>query len=77
MNTPRTLYRITRNAITRELSRRFGFQTIGTGVYLPLESATHYTLTREAAQEWAQLYPSAIIVSRGNVVASFLPALEA
>lgn len=77
MNTARTLYRITRAAIIRALSRRFGFQTIGTGEYLRLDAATHYTLTREAAQEWAQLYPSAIIVSRGSVVASFLPALEA
>ena len=77
MNTARTLYRITRAAIIRALSRRFGFQTIGTGEFLFLDAATHYTLTREAAQEWAQLYPSAIIVSRGAVVASFLPALEA
>ena len=77
MNTPRTLYRIIRAAIIRALSRRFGFQTIGTGEFLFLNAATHYTMTREAAQEWAQLYPSAIIVSRGNVVASFLPALEA
>jgi hypothetical protein len=73
MNTVRTLYRITRNAITRELSRRFGFQTIGTGEYLFLDAATHYTLSREAAQAWALCYPSAIIVSRGQVVASFLP----
>ena len=74
MNTPRTLYRITRAAIMRELSRRFGFQTIGTGIYLPLPSATHYTLSREAAQEWAMLYPSAVIVSKGAIVASFTPA---
>ena len=73
MNTARKIYRITRNAITRELSRRFGFQTIGTGIYLPLESATHYTLSREAAQDWAMLYPSAVIVSRGAIVASFTP----
>lgn len=73
MNTARKIYRITRNAITRELSRRWGFQTIGTGEFLPLESATHYTLSREAAQQWAQLYPSAVIVSRGQIVASFLP----
>jgi hypothetical protein len=73
MNTPRTLYRITRAAIIRALSRRFGFQTIGTGQFLPLPSATHYTMTREAAQEWAQLYPSAVIVSKGAIVASFTP----
>ena len=71
MNTARTLYRITRNAITRELSRRWGFQTIGTGEFLPLAAATHYTLNREAAQQWAMLYPSAVIVSRGAIVASF------
>jgi hypothetical protein len=73
MNTARTLYRITRAAVMRELSRRYGFQTIGTGEFLPLPSATHYTLSREAAQEWAQLYPSAVIVSRGAIVASFTP----
>ena len=73
MNTARKLYRITRAAILRELSRRFGFQTIGTGAFLRMESATHYTLTREAAQEWAMLYPSAVIVSRGAIVASFAP----
>jgi len=72
MKTARTLYRITRAAVTRELSRRWGFQTIGTGEYLRLESATHYTLTREAAQDWANCYPSAVIVSRGQIVASFL-----
>lgn len=76
MNTARTLYRITRAAIIRALSRRFGFQTIGTGEYLYLDAATHYTLNRAEAFQWAQLYPSAIIVSRGAVVASFLPALE-
>ena len=73
MNTARTLYRITRAAIMRELSRRFGFQTIGTGEYLRLPSATHYTLSREDAQQWAMLYPSAVIVSRGTIVASFAP----
>jgi hypothetical protein len=73
MNTACKLYRITRAAILRALSRRYGFQTIGTGEYLPLSSATHYTLTREAAQEWAMLYPSAVIVSRGAIVASFTP----
>jgi hypothetical protein len=73
MNTARTLYRITRAAVIRALSRRFGFQTIGTGDYLFLDAATHYTLSREAAQEWAFCYPSAIIVSRGEVVASFVP----
>ena len=74
MNTARKIYRIARAAIMRELSRRFGFQTIGTGQFLFLDAATHYTMTREAAQEWAHLYPSAIIVSRGAVVASFTPA---
>ena len=73
MNTPRTLYRITRNAITRALSRRFGFQTIGTGIYLPLDSATHYTLSRAEAFKWADCYPSAVIVSKGAIVASFTP----
>lgn len=73
MNTAQKIYRITRAAIIRELSRRFGFQTIGTGEYLRLDAATHYTLSREAAQEWAYCYPSAIIVSRGAVVASFTP----
>jgi len=73
MNTARKLYRITRAAIIRELSRRWGFQTIGTGEYLRLDAATHYTLSREAAQQWAQLYPSAVIVSRGQIVASFTP----
>lgn len=76
MNTARKIYRITRAAITRELSRRWGFQTIGTGEYLFLDAATHYTLNREAAQQWASCYPSAVIVHRGQVVASFLPALE-
>lgn len=76
MNTARKLYRITRNAITRELSRRWGFQTIGTGEYLFLDAATHYTMNRAEAQQWASCYPSAIIVSRGHVVASFLPAME-
>ena len=76
MNTARKLYRITRNAITRELSKRWGFQTIGTGEYLRLDAATHYTMNRAEAQQWASCYPSAIIVSRGQVVASFLPALE-
>ncbi len=76
MNTARKLYRITRNAITRELSKRWGFQTIGTGEYLFLDAATHYTMNRAEAQQWASCYPSAIIVSRGQVVASFLPALE-
>ena len=76
MNTARKLYRITRAAITRELSRRWGFQTIGTGEYLRLDAATHYTLSREAAQEWAQLYPSAVIVSRGQIVASFIPCQD-
>jgi hypothetical protein len=73
MNTARKLYRITRAAIMRELSRRWGFQTIGTGEFLTLQSATHYTLSREAAQSWAMLYPSAVIVSRGEIVASFTP----
>jgi hypothetical protein len=77
MNTARKLYRITRAAIMRELSRRWGFQTIGTGEFLFLDAATHYTLTREAAQAWASCYPSAVIVSRGQIVASFAPALEA
>jgi len=76
MNTARKLYRITRNAITRELSKRWGFQTIGTGEYLRLDAATHYTMNRAEAQQWASCYPSAIIVSRGQVVASFLPVLE-
>ena len=76
MNTVRTLYRITRAAIIRELSRRWGFQTIGTGDYLRLDAATHYTLTREAAQQWASCYPSAVIVSRGQIVASFAPFTE-
>lgn len=76
MNTARKLYRITRAAIIRELSRRWGFQTIGTGQFLFLDAATHYTMTREAAQEWASCYPSAVIVHRGQVVASFLPAME-
>ena len=76
MNTPRTLYRITRAAIIRALSRRFGFQTIGTGIYLPLESATHYTLSRAEAFQWANLYPSAVIVSKGAIVASFLPCID-
>jgi hypothetical protein len=76
MNTARKLYRITHNAIMRELSRRWGFQTIGTGEYLFLDAATHYTMNRDEAQQWASCYPSAIIVSRGNVVASFLPAME-
>lgn len=76
MNTVRKLYRITRAAIIRELSRRWGFQTIGTGEYLRLDAATHYTLTREAAQAWALCYPSAVIVSRGRVVASFAPFTE-
>jgi hypothetical protein len=72
MKTARTLYRITRNAITRELSRRFGYQTIGTGEFMQLESATHYTLTRQDAQEWALCYPSAVIASKGAIVASFI-----
>jgi hypothetical protein len=76
MNTARKLYRITRAAIIRELSRRWGFQTIGTGQFLPLPSATHYTMTREAAQAWAMLYPSAVIVSRGQIVASFTPCQD-
>lgn len=76
MNTARKIYRITRAAIMRELSRRWGFQTIGTGEYLRLDAATHYTLTREAAQAWASCYPSAVIVSRGQVVASFAPFTE-
>lgn len=74
MNTARKIYRITRAAIMRELSRRFGFQTIGTGEFLFLDAATHYELTRAAAQQWAMCYPSAIIVSRGEVVASFTPS---
>lgn len=73
MNTARALYRITRAAIMRELSKRLGFQTIGTGEYLFLDAATHYTMNREAAQAWALCYPSAVIVSRGQVVASFIP----
>lgn len=73
MNTARTLYRITRAAITRELSKRWGFQTIGTGEYLYIDAATHYTLSRSEAFQWAHLYPSAIIVSRGAIVASFTP----
>ena len=77
MNTARKIYRITRAAIIRELSRRWGFQTIGTGEYLRLDAATHYTMTRKAAQQWANCYPSAVIVSRGQIVASFAPALEA
>lgn len=73
MNTARKIYNITRAAVIRELSRRWGFQTIGTGEYLRLDAATHYTLSREAAQAWAACYPSAVIVSRGHVVASFIP----
>lgn len=76
MNTARKLYRITRAAIMRELSRRFGFQTIGTGAFLRNPAATHYTMNRDEAQQWAQLYPSAVIVSRGRVVASFAPFTE-
>jgi hypothetical protein len=74
MNTARKIYRITRAAIMRELSRRFGFQTIGTGEYYWLPGATHYTMNREAAQQWAHCYPSSVIVSRGQVVASFAPS---
>jgi hypothetical protein len=74
MNTARKIYRITRAAIMRELSRRWGFQTIGTGEFLFLDAATHYEMTREAAQQWALCYPSAVIVSRGHVVASFTPS---
>lgn len=77
MNTARKLYRITRAAIMRELSRRWGFQTIGTGAYLHAAGNTHYTMTRAEAQAWALCYPSAVIVSRGAIVASFAPALEA
>ena len=77
MNTARKIYRITRAAIMRELSRRWGFQTIGTGAFLTLPSATHYTMNREDAQSWARCYPSAVIVSRGHIVASFAPTLEA
>ena len=73
MNTARKIYRITRAAITRELSRRWGFQTIGTGDYIRLDAATHYTMNRAEAQQWASCYPSAVIVSRGHVVASFIP----
>lgn len=73
MNTARKIYRITRAAIMRELSRRFGFQTIGTGEFLRAAGNTHYTMNREEAQQWAQLYPSAVIVSRGHIVASFTP----
>jgi hypothetical protein len=58
----------------RELSKRWGFQTIGTGEYLFLDAATHYTMNREAAQQWAQCYPSAVIVSKGAIVASFTPS---
>jgi len=76
MRAARKLYRITHNAIMRELSRRWGFQTIGTGEFSYLDAATHYTMNRAEAQQWASCYPSAIIVSRGQVVASFLPALE-
>lgn len=76
MNTARKLYRITRAAIIRELSRRWGFQTIGTGEYLRLDAATHYTMSRTEAQQWASCYPSAVIVSRGQVVASFAPFTE-
>lgn len=76
MNTARKIYRITHAAIMRELSRRWGFQTIGTGEYLFLDAATHYTMNRDEAQQWASCYPSAVIVHRGQVVASFLPALE-
>jgi len=76
MNTARKIYRITRAAIMRELSRRWGFQTIGTGAFLRMESATHYTMTRAEAQQWASCYPSAVIVSRGEIVASFAPFTE-
>jgi hypothetical protein len=76
MNTARKIYRITRAAITRELSRRWGFQTIGTGDYIRLDAATHYTMNRAEAQQWASCYPSAVIVSRGHVVASFTPCQD-
>lgn len=76
MNTARKIYRITRAAIMRELSRRFGFQTIGTGPYLHAAGNTHYTMSRDEAQAWALCYPSAVIVSRGEIVASFAPFTE-
>lgn len=76
MNTARKIYSITRAAIIRELSKRWGFQTIGTGEYLRLDAATHYSLSREAANAWAACYPSAVIVSRGAIVASFAPFTE-
>ena len=69
-------YRIIKAAALRAISRRFGFQTIGTGEYLPLQAATHYTLNRAAAFEWANCYPSAVIVSRGEIVASFINTME-
>ena len=65
-------YRIIKAAALRGLSRRFGFQTIGTGDFLYLNAATHYTLNRAAAFEWANCYPSAVIVSKGAIVASFI-----
>lgn len=76
MNTARKLYRITRAAIIRELSRRWGFQTIGTGEFLRAAGNTHYTMNRAEAQQWASCYPSAVIVSRGRIVASFAPFTE-
>jgi len=67
-------YRIIKAAALRGLSRRFGFQTIGTGLFLNLPAATHYTLSRADAFQWAALYPSAVIVSKGAIVASFTPS---
>jgi hypothetical protein len=31
-------------------------------------------MNREAAQQWALCYPSAVIVSKGAIVASFTPS---
>jgi non-ribosomal peptide synthetase component E (peptide arylation enzyme) len=74
MNTARKIYRITRAAIIRELSKRFGYITIGTGEYLRLDTATHYSMTLAAAHSWAMCYPSAVIVTQGAIVASYTPA---
>ena len=69
-------YRIIKAAALRAISRRFGFQTIGTGEYLRLNAATHYTLSRADAFAWANCYPSAVIVSKGEIVASFINSQE-